>query len=146
MAHVVAEVFKANFETVALKKGKKAASDKFIDAATATISGVVISFLAPAAEEMASLIKDIVEVTAAMKSLREENLHLKVELAKLKLQSAGARATAKEPQPTPTPPATENELVALMRQEIAALQQRFNVLEGIVPRPSLAATQKPAAS
>ena len=64
-----------------------------------------------------------------MKSLRKEHLRLKVELAKLKLLGAGPRATAKEPQPTPTPPSAENQLVTLMRQEIAALHMLFGMLE-----------------
>ena len=83
---------------------------------------MVASFLPPAADEIASLKKDVAEVTAAMKSLREENLRLKVELTKIKLQGAGPQTTAKEPQPTSTPPSAENQLVTLMRS--AALCQR----------------------
>ena len=135
----IAEVVSATFEKVALKKGKKATRDKFVDAATASITAVVASCLPPAAE-MTELRSQVARVRAEMEVLRKENLRLKAGLAEV--QRADPQESPKARQNTPPP--VENQLLALVRQELAAFQQRFNVLESKILRPPLAASQEAA--
>nr|XP_049701474.1 serine/arginine repetitive matrix protein 1-like [Helicoverpa armigera] len=126
---------------VALKR-KKASKDGAIEAATASITAAAVSNFGRApVSELAKLQQEVGRLTAALESLVEENRSLRAELAKMREQGAERGGARQQAQTAPA----ESQILALVRQEMAAFQARFSVLEGRVLRPPLAASKPPAA-
>ncbi|XP_063896035.1 sterile alpha motif domain-containing protein 1-like [Helicoverpa armigera] len=126
---------------VALKR-KKASKDGAIEAATASITAAAVSNFGRApVSELAKLQQEVARLTAALESLVEENRSLRADLAKMREQEAERGGARQQAQTAPA----ESQILALVRQEMAAFQARFSVLEGRVLRPPLAASKPPAA-
>ncbi|XP_047025496.1 uncharacterized protein LOC124634119 [Helicoverpa zea] len=116
---------------------------KAIDSASATIiAAAEASFGQAPKSDLAKLQEEVARLTAALNSLLEENRSLRADLRKIREQEAErSGTTSQRPQPSPV----ESQVLALVRQEMAAFQARFSVLEGRVLRPPLAAPKPPAA-
>ncbi|XP_047027942.1 uncharacterized protein LOC124636029 [Helicoverpa zea] len=128
-----AKTVESAFRQVALKK-KKASRDSAIEAATASITAATVSNFGLASKsELAKLQEQVARLTAALGSLQEENRSLRADLTKMREQEA-KRGEAAARQQVQTAPA-ESQILALVRQEMAAFQARFSVLEGKVLRP-----------
>ncbi|CAK1585425.1 unnamed protein product [Parnassius mnemosyne] len=86
----------------------------------------------PNADEVAKLRADVARLTSAMETLQKENDKLRADLASLHEPAPRAAPQTQRPsQPVPV----ENQVLNQVRQELAAFQHRFSVLEGIVLRP-----------
>ncbi|KAF9798639.1 hypothetical protein SFRURICE_006969, partial [Spodoptera frugiperda] len=77
--------------------------------------------------------KELAEMRQELARLSASNAALETELRSTKAELAACRGS--HPQPSAEP-----DMLGLMRREMAAFQQRFNVLEGRLLRPSLAAS------
>ncbi|KAF9808390.1 hypothetical protein SFRURICE_008443 [Spodoptera frugiperda] len=77
--------------------------------------------------------KELAEMRQELARLSASNAALETELRSTKAELAACRGS--HPQPSAEP-----DTLGLMRREMAAFQQRFNVLEGRLLRPSLAAS------
>ncbi|KAF9790131.1 hypothetical protein SFRURICE_008148 [Spodoptera frugiperda] len=77
--------------------------------------------------------KELAEMRQELARLSASNAALETELRSTKAELAACRGS--HPQPLAEP-----DMLGLMRREMAAFQQRFNVLEGRLLRPSLAAS------
>nr|XP_049704760.1 OTU domain-containing protein 7A-like [Helicoverpa armigera] len=116
---------------------------KAIDSASATIiAAAEASFGQAPKSDLAKLQEEVARLTSALNSLLEENRSLRADLRKMREQEAErSGTTSQRPQSSPV----ESQVLALVRQEMAAFQARFSVLEGRVLRPPLAAPKPPAA-
>ncbi|XP_050554743.1 uncharacterized protein LOC118272120 [Spodoptera frugiperda] len=76
---------------------------------------------------------ELAEMRQELARLSASNAALETELRSTKAELAACRGS--HPQPSAEP-----DMLGLMRREMAAFQQRFNVLEGRLLRPSLAAS------
>ncbi|KAF9803753.1 hypothetical protein SFRURICE_012052, partial [Spodoptera frugiperda] len=77
--------------------------------------------------------QELAEMRQELARLSASNAALETELRSTKAELAACRGS--HPQPSAEP-----DMLGLMRREMAAFQQRFNVLEGRLLRPSLAAS------
>ncbi|XP_047036450.1 atherin-like [Helicoverpa zea] len=137
-----AKTVAAAFKGVSQKR-VKANKQRAIDSASATIiAAAEASFGQAPKSDLAKLQEEVARLTAALNSLLEENRSLRADLRKMREQEAErSGTTSQRPQSSPV----ESQVLALVRQEMAAFQARFSVLEGRVLRPPLAAPKPPAA-
>ncbi|CAK1577943.1 unnamed protein product [Parnassius mnemosyne] len=117
-------------------KAIPAASASIMAAAEANFVGAELNV-----NEVAELRAEVARLTSAMETLQKENEKLRADLASLREPaSRAAPQTQRLSQPVPV----ENQVLNLVRQELAAFQHRFSVLEGIVLRPPLGANKTAA--
>ncbi|CAH0664134.1 unnamed protein product [Spodoptera exigua] len=94
-----------------------------------------------AERQMAAMQKELAGMRRELSRLVAANTALEAELRAAKTELAAARGVRSQPaQPA------EADLLGLMRREMAAFQQRFDVLEGRLLRPPLAAGSYAAAA
>ncbi|KAF9810250.1 hypothetical protein SFRURICE_011453 [Spodoptera frugiperda] len=86
---------------------------------------------------MTALQKELGEMRREMARLTASNAAMEAELRSAKAELAAARGGRGQPSQS-----TEADMIGLVRQEMAAFQQRFDVLEGRILRPPLAASQR----
>ncbi|CAK1579405.1 unnamed protein product [Parnassius mnemosyne] len=129
---------------VVANKQKSSSKFKAIPAASASIMAAAEANFAgagPNADEVAKLRADVARLTSAMETLQKENEKLRADLASPhEPASRAAPQTQRPSQPVPV----ENQVLNLVRKELAAFQHRFSVLEGIVLRPPLGANKTAA--
>ncbi|CAK1601059.1 unnamed protein product [Parnassius mnemosyne] len=117
-------------------KAIPAASASIMAAAEANFVGAELNV-----NEVAELRAEVARLTSAMETLQKENEKLRADLASLREPASRAAPQTQRPsQPVPV----ENQVLNLVRQELAAFQHRFSVLEGIVLRPPLGANKTAA--
>ncbi|KAF9824433.1 hypothetical protein SFRURICE_019678 [Spodoptera frugiperda] len=89
-----------------------------------------------AGRQMTALQKELGEMRREMARLTASNAAMEAELRSAKAELAAARGGRGQPSQS-----TEADMIGLVRREMAAFQQRFDVLEGRILRPPLAASQ-----
>ncbi|KAF9791508.1 hypothetical protein SFRURICE_010982, partial [Spodoptera frugiperda] len=89
-----------------------------------------------AGRQMTALQKELGEMRREMARLTASNAAMEAELRSAKAELAAARGGRGQPSQS-----TEVDMIGLVRREMAAFQQRFDVLEGRILRPPLAASQ-----
>ncbi|KAF9804895.1 hypothetical protein SFRURICE_007798 [Spodoptera frugiperda] len=93
-----------------------------------------------AGRQMTALQKELGEMRREMARLTASNAAMEAELRSAKAELAAARGGRGQPSQS-----AEADMIGLVRREMAAFQQRFDVLESRILRPPLAASQAQAA-
>ncbi|KAF9808616.1 hypothetical protein SFRURICE_019774 [Spodoptera frugiperda] len=125
------QIIKEELRRVAGKKSQPARNEQMKSAETTIMTAVFKLCGMPSAEkvhtELAVLRRELARLSASNAALEAELQATKAELA----ASRGSR-----PQPM-----SESDMLGLMRREMAAFRQRFDMLESKVLRPPLVASQ-----
>ncbi|XP_050563438.1 uncharacterized protein LOC118274379 [Spodoptera frugiperda] len=132
---------KAVMEALRMVAGQKSqnARNGVLRHAKATIMKAARQNGAPlaAGRQMTALQKELGEMRREMARLTASNAAMEAELRSAKAELAAARGGRGQPSQS-----TEADMIDLVRREMAAFQQRFDVLEGRILRPPLAASQR----
>ncbi|XP_022831316.1 uncharacterized protein LOC111359856 [Spodoptera litura] len=131
------KVVKQTLRTVAEQKSEKGRNGVLRQAKAAIMKAARQCGLPSAAgQQMAALQKELGEMRREMIRLTASNAAMEDELRSAKAELAAAR----EGRPRASQP-VEADIIGLVRREMAAFQQRFDVLESRILRPPLAGSQ-----
>lgn len=136
-----AKEVEAAIRGVAMKKLPSSKLRAIPGASASIMAAAEASFAGTSPGEVAKLRAEVARLTAAMELLREENEKLRADLAGLRESGSREVPQGRGQQRPSQPVPVENQVLDLVRQEMAAFQARFSVLEGIVLRPPLAANK-----
>ncbi|XP_050561587.1 uncharacterized protein LOC118281453 [Spodoptera frugiperda] len=125
------QTIKEELRRVAAKKSQPARNEQMKSAETTIMTAVFKRCGVPSAEKVHS---ELAIMRQELARLSASNAALEAELQATKAELAASRGS--RPQPM-----SESDMLGLMRREMAAFRQRFDVLESKVLRPPLAASQ-----
>nr|XP_049708162.1 uncharacterized protein LOC126057038 [Helicoverpa armigera] len=127
-----AKTVAAAFRDVSLKRLKANRQRAIVSASASIIAAAEVGFGQAPKSDLVKLQEEVARLTAALESILKENSSFRAELRKMREQEAERSGTTPQ-QPRSSP--VESQVLAQVRQEMAAFQVRFSVLEGRVLRP-----------